>query len=71
VERGSFKEGLIEKPDFLLANTSVFGEQSEGLTVSVQLRKVHHVLVDIVESALLGGCGEKDTSVSAFDCVFA
>jgi len=71
VERGSFEEGLVEEFDFLLADTGVLGEQSERLAVGVELRKVHHVLINVVEGTFLGGGGEKNAGISAFDGVFA
>ena len=69
-EGSSLEESLVEQFDFLLANTSVLGELTELLGVNIQLAEVGHVLVDVVESASLGGSGEENGSVSALDGVF-
>lgn len=70
MERGSFEKGLVEKSDFLLTNTRVLGKQSKWLTVSVKLRKVHHVLIYVVKSIFLGSGCEKNACISALNGVF-
>ena len=39
--------------------------------MSVKLRKVHHVLVNVVKCVFLGSGCEKNTRISAFNSVFA
>lgn len=70
VEWGDGFEGLVKFTDFFQADTAVFGELSEHLGVGVEFGKVHHVLVHVEESGLLGGSGEQNVGVATFDGVF-
>jgi hypothetical protein len=38
--------------------------------MSVQLRQIHHILINVIESALLRSGGEKNTGVTTLDSVF-
>ena len=63
-------EGRVELRNFLCTDTSVLSEQTECLTVSVKSTQVPHVFENGVEMAILGGCGEENTSIAPLNGVF-
>jgi len=69
-EGGGLQKSVVQKFDFLSADTLVLGEHTEVLAVGVQLAKVNHILKHVVKGSLLGGGNEKNAGVSAFDGVF-
>lgn len=69
VEGSGLPKGLVKKSDFLNADTSVLGELTEDLGVSVELGQVHHILIDLEEGVVLGGSCEEHVGVATLDSV--
>lgn len=69
VEITGLLQALVELLDLLEANTSVLGEELEGLGVAVELGQELHVLVHFIEGACLRSGGEEHGGVAARDGV--
>mmetsp|Transcript_95619 Transcript_95619/g.131494 ORF Transcript_95619/g.131494 Transcript_95619/m.131494 type:complete len:253 (-) Transcript_95619:7-765(-) len=70
VERSSLGQSIVKLLDFLGANTLVLSELSERFGVLVDLRKILHILVHVVESLILRSSGEEHVRVATLNGVF-
>ncbi len=69
VEVTGLAQACVEGADLLAADTCVLGEHLEALAVGVDLAKEFHVFEHTVKGAVLGGSGEKDGCIAAWDGV--
>jgi hypothetical protein len=70
VEWSSFKQCLIQKFDFLLADSGIFGKLSKWLAVSIQLRQIHHILINFVERFSLRSSRKQHTGITSLNSIF-
>ena len=70
VEVTGLLKASVELSDLLDTDTSILGEQLEGLGVGVEFTEESHVFVDIIKSGLLRGGCEEHGSIAPWDGVF-
>ena len=68
-EGSRLAESLVQLGDFGTTNSAVLGEETELLTVPVQLADVLEILVHAKEVTILRGSGEEDAGVTSLDSV--
>lgn len=69
VEVAGLTQTCVEGADLLATDTGILGEHLETFAVSVDLSKEFHVFEDVVKGTVLGGGGEKDGCVAAWNGV--
>ena len=68
-EGSRLAESLVQLGDFSTTDSTVLGEETELLTVPVQLADVLEILVHAKEVTILRGSGEEDAGVTSLDSV--